>query len=125
MLPLCEDQGVGAIPWSPLARGKLTRRWDETTDRSETDEFGKTLYQDSDRVIVERVGEVAAERGVSPAQVAMAWVSMHPAVSAPIVGVTKPSQLDDAIAAVDLELTDDEIERLEDPYEPHRVAGFV
>jgi aryl-alcohol dehydrogenase-like predicted oxidoreductase len=125
MLPLCQDQGVGVIPWSPLARGKLTRPWDETTDRSETDEFGKTLYHDSDRVIVERVAEVAAERGVTPAQVAMAWVAMHPAVSAPIVGVTKMSQLDDALAAVDLVLTDDEIDRLEEPYQPHRVAGFV
>ena len=125
MLPLCLDQRVGVIPWSPLARGKLTRPWDETTDRSETDEFGKTLYQDSDRVIVERVAEVAAARGVTPAQVAMAWVAMHPAVSAPIVGVTKMSQLDDALAAVDLVLTDDEIDRLEEPYEPHRVAGFV
>jgi len=125
MLPLCLDQRVGVIPWSPLARGKLTRPWDETTDRSETDEFGKTLYQDSDRVIVERVAEVAAARGVTPAQVAMAWVAMHPAVSAPIVGVTKMSQLDDALAAVDLVLTDDEVDRLEEPYEPHRVAGFV
>ena len=125
MLPLCLDQGVGVIPWSPLARGKLTRPWDETTDRSETDEFGKTLYQDSDRVVVQRVADVAAERGVSPAQVAMAWVAMHPAVSAPIVGVTKMSQLDDALAAVDLVLTDDEIDRLEEPYQPHRVAGFV
>ena len=105
--------------------GKLTRPWDETTDRSETDEFGKTLYQDGDRVIVERVAEVAAERGVTPAQVAMAWVAMHPAVSAPIVGVTKMSQLDDALAAVDLVLTDDEIDRLEAPYQPHQVAGFA
>ena len=125
MLPLCLDQGVGVIPWSPLARGKLTRPWDETTDRSETDEFGKTLYQDSDRVVVQRVADVAAERGVSPAQVAMAWVAMHPAVSAPIVGVTKMSQLDDALAAVYLVHTDDEIDRLEEPYQPHRVAGFV
>ncbi|MFV0307886.1 MAG: aldo/keto reductase [Desertimonas sp.] len=125
MLPLCLDQGVGVIPWSPLARGKLTRPWDESTDRSETDEFGKTLYRDEDRVIVERVAEVALERGVSPAQVAMAWVAMHPAVSAPIVGVTKMTQLDDAIAAVDLELTDDEIDRLEEPYQPHQVVGFI
>lgn len=125
MLPLCLDQGVGVIPWSPLARGKLTRPWDESTDRSETDEFGKTLYRDEDRVIVERVAEVALERGVSPAQMAMAWVAMHPAVSAPIVGVTKMTQLDDAIAAVDLELTDDEIDRLEEPYQPHQVVGFI
>ena len=118
MLPLCLDQGVGAIPWSPLARGRLTRGWDDTTARSETDEFGKTLYGDEDRTIVERVAEVAAGHGISPAQVALAWVARHPAVSAPIVGVTKPAHLDDALAALDLELGDDEVARLEQPYLP-------
>ena len=125
MLPLCVDQGVGAIPWSPLARGRLTRDWDEQTARSETDEFGKTLYRPEDRAIVERVAEVAAARGVSRAQVALAWVRRHPAVSAPIVGVTKPEQLGDAVAALDVELADEEAARLEEPYLPHVVAGHA
>src|SRR5512146_568868 len=90
MLPLCTDQGVGVIPWSPLARGKLTRPWDETTARSETDEFGKMLYSPDDKVIVDRVAEIAGERGVSRAQVALAWMLAKPFVSAPIVGATKP-----------------------------------
>jgi aryl-alcohol dehydrogenase (NADP+) len=125
MLPLCLDQGVGVIPWSPLARGRLTRDWDEQTARSETDEFGKALYRDEDRTIVERVAEVAAERGVPRAQVALAWVSRHPAVTAPIVGVTKRSHLDDAIASLDITLTDDEVARLEEPYRPHEVSGHL
>ncbi len=124
MLPLCHDQGVGAIPWSPLARGRVTRPWDAKTARSDTDEFGQTLYQDEDRVIVERVAELAAERGVSPAQIALSWVLRNPVVSAPIVGATKPQHLVDAIAAVDLELDDDEAATLEQPYRPHAVAGF-
>ncbi|HSK58399.1 MAG TPA: aldo/keto reductase, partial [Actinomycetospora sp.] len=105
MLPLCEDLGVGAIPWSPLARGRLTRPWDSTTARSETDEFGKTLYGTANREIVDRVARVAESRGVSRAQVALAWVAKHPMVAAPIIGATKPQHLDDAIASVDLELT--------------------
>jgi len=125
MLPLCVDQGVGAIPWSPLARGRLTRDWDDRTARSETDEFGKTLYRPEDRTIVERVAEVAAARGVSRAQVALTWVSRHPAVAAPIVGVTTPAHLDDAVASLDLEMTDDEVARLEEPYHPHAVAGHA
>jgi aryl-alcohol dehydrogenase (NADP+) len=125
MLPLCIDEGVGVIPWSPLARGRLARPWDSSTDRSETDEFGKTLYADeSDRAIVDAVGSVAEARGVPRAQVALAWVAQHPAVTAPIVGATKEHHLDDAVAAVDLELTDDEIAALEAPYRPHAVAGF-
>jgi aryl-alcohol dehydrogenase (NADP+) len=125
MHPLCLDQGVGVIPWSPLARGKLTRDWDETTARSETDEFGRKLYDPaSDQAVVARVGEVAAERGVSRAQVALAWVLAKPVVSAPIVGVTKDHHLDDAVAAVDLQLTTEEIARLEEPYTPHPVVGF-
>jgi aryl-alcohol dehydrogenase (NADP+) len=124
MLPLCADQGVGVIPWSPLARGKLTRPWDATTARSDTDEFGKRLYRDTDQMIVERVAEVAAKRSVPPAQVALAWMLRNPVVTSPIVGVTKAAHLDDAIAAVDLELDDDEVAALEEPYEPHAVAGF-
>jgi len=123
MLPLCADQGIGVIPWSPLARGRLTRPWDATSARSETDEFGKTLYRDGDRTIVEAVAGVAADRGVSPAQVALAWMLSKPGISAPIIGATKMAHLDDAIAAVDVELTTDEIGRLEAPYAPHEVAG--
>jgi aryl-alcohol dehydrogenase-like predicted oxidoreductase len=125
MLPLCADQGIGVIPWSPLARGRLTRDWNSTSARSETDEFGKTLYSDTDRVIVERVGEIAAQRGVSRAQVGLAWLLSKYTVTAPIVGATKPQHLEDAIAAPELELTSDEIEQLEKPYTPHSVAGFA
>jgi aryl-alcohol dehydrogenase-like predicted oxidoreductase len=124
MLPFCYDQGIGAIPWSPLARGRLTRAWDATTARTETDEFGASLYHDQDRVIVERVAETAAKRGVSPAQIALAWMLRNPVVSAPIVGATKALHLSDAIAAVDVELDDDEVAYLESEYVPHAVAGF-
>jgi aryl-alcohol dehydrogenase-like predicted oxidoreductase len=124
MLPLCADLGVGAIPWSPLARGRLTRDWNASSARSETDEFGKTLYLDDDRLIVERVAEIAEQRGVSPAQVALAWVLRHPVVSAPIVGATKLEHLSDAFAALDVELSDAEVERLESGYRPHSIAGF-
>ncbi len=124
MLPLCLDQGVGVIPWSPLARGLLTREPDATTARRETDEFGKTLYGTADRQVIERVGQIALERGVSRAQVGLAWVSKHPAVSAPIVGATKPEHLADAIASLDLVLTADEIRSLEEPYTPQPVSGF-
>jgi len=123
MLPLCMDEGVGVIPWSPLARGRLTRPWDEATERSATDEFGKRLYADDDRIIVERVADIAAKRGMTRAQVALAWVLAKPAVSAPIVGVTRASQLTDLLGALSCELDPDEIESLEDPYEPHRIAG--
>ncbi len=127
MLPLCADSGVGVLPWSPLARGRLTRDWDTATERSGTDEFGKTLYDTSasDRVVVERVAEVAAAREVSRAQVALAWLLSKPVVTSPVVGVTKPAHLDDALAAVDLELTADEVARLEEPYAPHPVVGFA
>src|ERR1700727_2615008 len=109
MLPLCADQGIGVIPWSPLARGRATRDWDDTTTRKETDDFGQRLYRDEDRAVVERVLEVAAKRDIAPAQVGLAWLLRNPAVTSPIVGVTKPSHLSDAIAAVEVELTDDEI----------------
>ncbi|MDH3753241.1 MAG: aldo/keto reductase [Acidimicrobiia bacterium] len=126
MMPLCADQGIGVIPWSPLARGRLARDWDETTERSTTDELGKGLYDiaASDRVIVERVGEVAAARGVPRAQVALAWMLSKPFITAPIVGATKPHHIDDAVAAVDLSLSADEIALLEEPYTPHPVVGF-
>jgi 1-deoxyxylulose-5-phosphate synthase len=126
MLPLCLDQGVGVIPWSPLGRGRLARHWDETTNRSQNDAFGSRLYHESsDRAIVEAVAEVASERGVPMAQVALAWMLSRPAITAPIVGATKPHHLEDAVAAVDLDLSEKEIARLEEPYVPHAVAGFV
>ena len=127
MLPLCEAEGVGVIPWSPLARGRLTRDWDDATERSQTDVFGRTLYEhtaDADRRVVEAVADVARARGVSRAQVALAWVLAKPAVSAPIVGASKAAHLDEAIAALDLVLSDEEIARLEAPYVPHAVVGF-
>jgi aryl-alcohol dehydrogenase (NADP+) len=126
MLPLCLDQGVGVIPWSPLARGRLARPWDEVTERSSSDAFGSRLYAEStDRQIVERVAEVAAERGVTMAQIATAWMLSKPAITAPIIGATKPHHIDDAVAAVDLELSDEEVAGLEEPYQPHLPAGFV
>jgi 1-deoxyxylulose-5-phosphate synthase len=125
MLPLCADQGIGVIPWSPLARGRLTRDWGESTNRSQSDAFGAHLYHESDRGIVERVADVAKERGVPRAQVALAWMLSKPAVTAPIVGATKPHHLDDAVAAVELELSAEEVGRLEEPYEPRAVAGFA
>jgi aryl-alcohol dehydrogenase-like predicted oxidoreductase len=127
MLPLCEAEQVGVIPWSPLARGRLTRDWDQTTERSDTDAFARTLYEqtaDADRRVVEAVAEVAAARGVPRAQVALAWVLAKPVVSAPIVGASKPGHLADAIAALELQLTDEELDRLEAPYVPHAVVGF-
>jgi len=125
MLPLCLDQGVGVIPWSPLARGRLTRDWDTTTARSETDEFGQNLYLPEDQQVHEQVAEVASARGIPRAQVAMAWLLGRPGVTAPIVGVTKASHLDDAVAALDVELTRQETEQLEKPYVPHRIAGHI
>lgn len=123
MLPLCADEGIGVIPWSPLARGRLTRDWDAITARSETDEFGRRLYAESDKSVVEAVATVAAKRATSRAQVALAWLLSKPVVSAPIVGITRVSQLDDALGALSLELTTEEIEQLEEPYAPHSVAG--
>jgi aryl-alcohol dehydrogenase (NADP+) len=124
MLPLCADQGVGVIPWSPLARGRLTRDWDASTPRTGSDEFAKTLYLDADREIVERVARVAEGRGVPPAQVALAWVVQRDPVTAPIIGATKLHHIDDAVASLKLELTADEIAALEAPYVAHPVAGF-
>ncbi|EFC81662.1 aldo/keto reductase [Parafrankia sp. EUN1f] len=124
MLPLCADQGIGVIPWSPLARGRLTRDWDTTTTRTETDAFARTLYHVDDRLIVDEVAKIAAERGVSRAQVALAWLARNPVVVAPIVGATRPEHLDEAVAALDLVLTDDEAARLEAPYRTRPVAGI-
>jgi 1-deoxyxylulose-5-phosphate synthase len=128
MMGLCRAESIGVIPWSPLARGRLARPWQsETTKRYETDQFGKTLYsrtEEADRKVVERLGEVATQRGVSRAQVALAWLLSKPGVTAPIVGATKPDHLPDAAAALSLHLTQDEIASLEEPYVPHPVLGF-
>ncbi|MGM4912078.1 aldo/keto reductase [Rhizobium sp. 768_B6_N1_8] len=127
MLPFCEDQKIAVIPWSPLARGRLTRDWDEKTNRSETDEFGKTLYkqaEEADRKIVEKVAEIARAHGVSRAQVATAWILQKSAVTAPIIGASKAQHLTDAVGALTVKLSADDIAALEAPYIPHNVAGF-
>ncbi|QYD73723.1 aldo/keto reductase [Paraburkholderia edwinii] len=127
MLPLCDDQGVAVIPWSPLARGRLTRDWNESSERQETDAFGSGLYEaslDADKRIVDAVAQVAKNRGVPRAQVALAWVAQKAEVTAPIVGASKPHHLSDAINALSLTLADDEVAALEAPYLPHQLAGF-
>lgn len=127
MLPMCEEDQIGVIPWSPLARGRLTRDWNETSARRETDKFGSTLYsvmENADRQVVERVAEVAVNRGVPNAQVALAWVLQKDPVSAPILGTTKIHHLEDAVDALSLKLTPEEIASLEEPYVPHPVLGF-
>ena len=127
MIPQCIDQGVGVIPWSPLARGLLagsrTRGGEKLTKRAQTDAFGDNLYSADDFDVVERADEVAAARGVSTAQVALAWLLHKPGVTAPIVGATKLEHLEDALAGEQLSLSAEEIERLEEPYRPHRVVG--
>jgi aryl-alcohol dehydrogenase-like predicted oxidoreductase len=129
MVGLCLEEGIGVIPWSPLARGRLARDAGATaTRRAETDEFGKTLYQrdaEAEQAILDAVGQVASARGVSRAQVALAWVMAKPSVAAPIIGATKMQHLDDALHAVSLSLTAAEIASLEAPYRPRAVAGFV
>ena len=128
MLPLCKEEGIGVIPWSPMARGRLTRDWEETSTRKEIDEFGKTLYshtEAADRQVVERVKAMAEKRGVPRAQVALAWVLQKEPVTAPIIGATKLHHLEDAAAALSLQLTQEEITSLEEPYIPHPVLGFA
>ncbi|MBB3542569.1 MULTISPECIES: aldo/keto reductase [unclassified Rhizobium] len=127
MLPFCQDQKIAVIPWSPLARGRLTRDWDEKTARSETDEFGKTLYkqaEDADRAIIGAVGKLAEKHGVSRAQIATAWILQKSAVTAPIIGASKANHLTDAVAALAVKLAPEDVVALEDPYVPHRVEGF-
>jgi aryl-alcohol dehydrogenase (NADP+) len=123
MLPLCADQGVGVIPWSPLARGRLTRDWDASTSRAETDEFGATLYRDEDRAVVETVARVAGRRGVSRAQVALAWLMAQPAGARRSVGGSRAGHRTDAVGAVDREHDGAEAEELGAGYLPHAVAG--
>jgi 1-deoxyxylulose-5-phosphate synthase len=128
MIPQCVDQGVGVLPWSPLARGLLagnrTREGERLTTRAKTDEFGESLYTpEIDFAVVDRADEVASARGVSSAQVALAWLLHKPAVTAPIVGATKVEHIEDAIRAERLSLSEDEIGRLEEPYVPHAISG--
>jgi aryl-alcohol dehydrogenase-like predicted oxidoreductase len=127
MLPLCREEGIGVIPWSPLARGRLTRDWEEGSARAETDDFGKTLYAATaaaDRKVVEAVAAVAKARGIPRAQVALAWVLQKPGITAPIVGASKMGHLDDAVAALKVKLTAEEIATLDAAYVPHAVVGF-
>ena len=128
MMPLCQAEGIGVLPWSPLARGRLARSWQtESTKRFETDQFGKTLYsktEEPDRKVVDRLGELSAKRGVPRAQLALAWMLSKPYMTSPIVGATKPNHLTDAVAALSLRLTPEEIASLEEPYTPHPVLGF-
>lgn len=127
MIPLCLDQGVGLMPWSPMARGRLTRPHGQQTERTKTDISGQSFFQATeveDGRVISVVEQIAKERGVPMAQVALAWVLGKKGVSAPIVGASKPEQLDDAISALDLVLSEEEITRLEAPYVPHGVTGF-
>jgi 1-deoxyxylulose-5-phosphate synthase len=129
MMGLCSAEGIGVIPWSPLARGRLTRPWSDSpeTKRAGSDEFGQSLYSktaEADRKVVERVGEMAAARGLPAAQIALAWMLQKPFVTSPIIGATKSSHLDDAVAALSVKLSPEEVARLEEPYVPHPVLGF-
>ncbi|OMD86909.1 MULTISPECIES: aldo/keto reductase [Paenibacillus] len=126
MLPLCREEGIGVIPWSPLAKGLLTRDWNEQTARSEIDEVGKAFYAkmaEADRKVVEVVAEIAAKRGIPRAQVALAWVLQKEQVTSTIIGATKANHLEDAVAAVSVKLEPSEIASLEEPYVPHPVIG--
>src|SRR5262249_10889170 len=126
MIPQCVDQGVAVMPWSPLARGRLARaRDDATTARAETDSYAESLYTnpEADLAVIDSVGELAERRGVARAQVALAWLLHKPAGTSPIVGATKRQQVEDALAAAELTLSDDEIAALEEPYVPHAIAG--
>ena len=128
MIPLCQSEGIGVIPWSPLARGRLARPWQsEPTKRYETDQFGKKMYsqsEEADRKVVDRLGQVAEQRGVPRAQLALAWLLSKPVITSPIVGATKTHHLQDAVAALSLRLTSEEVASLEEPYAPHPVLGF-
>lgn len=128
MMPFCQSEGIGVIPWSPLARGRLGRPWkSESTKRLETDQFGKVLYsktEDADKAVIDRLADLSTRRGVPMAQLALAWMLSKPFVTSPIIGATKPHHLTDAIAAVSLRLSPEEIAALEEPYTPHPVLGF-
>ncbi len=121
MIPFCQDQGIGVIPWSPLARGFLAGK--RETTRAKTDEYAKQLYNEDDYQVADRAAAVAKQRGVPAMQVALAWVLSKPAITAPIIGASKPHHLDDAIAALALKLSDQEVKQLEEPYKPHAILG--
>jgi 1-deoxyxylulose-5-phosphate synthase len=128
MMPLCADERIGVLPWSPLARGRLSREWDAETARTQTDEFGNKLYLstvDADRKVVEQVAAIAAARGVPKAQIALAWITQKPFVTAPIIGASKQQHLDDAVAALTFQLEAAEIAQLEAPYVPHGISGHL
>ena len=128
MLPLCRDQKIAVIPWAPLAKGRLARKPSKEQDetlRAQTDAIGKRLYTEEDLQIAQRVSDVAEARGLPMAQVALAWVLAKPVITAPIVGATKPQHLDDAIAAISVRLTPDEIHHLEEDYQPHPILGYA
>ena len=128
MLPLCADARIAVLPWSPLARGRLTRDWGTETPRIRTDPYGNSLFaatENSDRRVVEQVAAIASARGVPRAQIALAWLLQKPVVTAPIVGASKPQHLDDAVAALAIKLTETEIAQVEAPYAPHAVVGHV
>jgi 1-deoxyxylulose-5-phosphate synthase len=129
MLPLCKEEGIGVIPWSPLARGRLARPWKaaSVSDRPDTDQTAKQLYtefEEADKKIVDRVGEIANRRGISYAQVALAWLLQKSVVTAPIIGATKLKHLDDAVNAIDIMLNKEEMEMLERDYVPHTIVGY-
>jgi aryl-alcohol dehydrogenase-like predicted oxidoreductase len=128
MIPLCQSEGIGVIPWSPLARGRLARPWrDESTQRYQTDQFGKSMYsqtEEADGKVVDRLGQIAERRALPRAQLALAWLLGKPAIASPIVGATKPHHLQDAVAALSLRLAPEEIASLEEPYVSHPVLGF-
>jgi aryl-alcohol dehydrogenase-like predicted oxidoreductase len=129
MLPLCKSEGIGVIPWSPLARGRLARPWNaEATNRSEKDQYGARIYSklaEGDRQIIDEVGNIASRRDIPRAQVALAWLLRKPEITAPIIGATRPEHLQDAVAALDVKLTDEEVKALEAPYVPHPVVGIT
>jgi aryl-alcohol dehydrogenase-like predicted oxidoreductase len=127
MLPLCRDQGVGVIPWSPLARGRLARPWGQHTPRIASDDFGSKLFahtEDNDREVAQALADMARARDLPRAQIALAWVLAQPGISAPIIGVSRTEQLEDAVAALTVTLGGDEMDRLQAPYRPHPVVGF-
>ncbi|MCX8957980.1 aldo/keto reductase [Erwinia psidii] len=128
MHPLCQAENIAVLPWSPLARGRLTRPWGETTARSVSDEFGRTLYnnmEENDSAIAQRVATIAEDKGISRAQVALSWLLAKPAVTAPVIGASRAEQLDDLVKSVQVTLTEEEIAELESVYQPHPVVGFA
>jgi aryl-alcohol dehydrogenase-like predicted oxidoreductase len=128
MMGLCRSEGIAVIPWSPLARGRLTRPWQsETTKRVESDVFGNALYsktEEADRKVVDSLGNLAEQRGIPRAQLALSWLLSRPGVTSPIVGASKPHHLEDAVAALTIKLSPEEVATLEAPYNPHPVLGY-